>query len=100
MDINFSKNKNFRLRYGQELLARGLVSGDSRSATSLLYEKYNKLVVDTHLASIKAGAEVILTNTFTTRRVRMEQNQVIDQFHLYKRACELVKAKELSKKIL
>ena len=48
---------------GQELLARGLVSrGTLWSATSLIDEKYNKLVVDTHLASIKAGAEVILTN--------------------------------------
>jgi len=86
---------------GQELLARGLVSkGTLWSATSLLDEKYYQLVIDTHLSSIQAGAEVILTNTFTTRRVRMEQNQVGDSFHFAnKKACELaVKAKELSKK--
>ena len=102
MDINFFKKiRILDSGMGQELLARGLVSkGTLWSATSLIEEKYNKLVVDTHLASIKAGAEVILTNTFTTRRVRMEQNQVADQFHFAnKRACELAsKAKELSKK--
>ena len=69
---------------GQELLARGLVTkGTLWSATSLIDEKFNSLVVDTHLSAIKAGAEVILTNTFTTRRVRMEQNQVGDLFQLY-----------------
>ena len=101
-------NKNFfkKIRIldagmGQELLARGLVSkGTLWSATSLINEKYYQLVIDTHLSSIKAGADVILTNTFTTRRVRMEQNQVGDSFHFAnKKACELaVKAKELSKK--
>ena len=86
---------------GQELLARGLVSkGTLWSATSLLEEKYYKLVIDTHLSSINAGAEVILTNTFTTRRVRMVQNKVSDQFQsANQKACELaIKAKELSKK--
>ena len=86
---------------GQEILARGLVSkGTLWSASSLLDEKYYQLVIDTHLSSIQAGADVFLTNTFTTRRVRMEQNQVGDSFHFAnKKACELaVKAKELSKK--
>ena len=86
---------------GQELLARGLVTkGTLWSATSLIEEKYNDLVTDTHLSSIEAGAEVILTNTFTTRRVRMEQNQVCDLFHFAnQKACELaIKAKKISKK--
>ena len=86
---------------GQELLARGLISkGTLWSATSLIDEKYYQLVIDTHLSSIYAGAEVILTNTFTTRRVRMEQNQVGDLFHFAnKKACELaIEAKKLSKK--
>ena len=97
----FKKIRILDAGMGQELLARGLVSkGTLWSATSLLDEKYYQLVVDTHLSSIQAGAEVILTNTFTTRRVRMEQNQVGDSFHFAnKKACELaVKAKELSKK--
>ena len=101
MDLNFFKKvRILDAGMGQELLARGLVSkGTLWSATSLLDEKYYKLVIDTHLSSIKAGAEVILTNTFTTRRVRMEQNQVGDRFQFAnKKACELaIKAKELSK---
>ena len=97
----FKKIRILDAGMGQELLARGLVSkGTLWSATSLLYEKYYRLVIDTHLSSINAGAEIILTNTFTTRRVRMEQNKVGDRFHFVnQKACELaVKAKELSKK--
>ena len=97
----FKKIRILDAGMGQELLARGLVSkGTLWSATSLLDEKYYQLVIDTHLSSIQAGAEVILTNTFTTRRVRMEQNQVGDSFNFAnKKACELaLKAKELSKK--
>ena len=97
----FKKIRILDAGMGQELLARGLVSkGTLWSATSLLDEKYYQLVIDTHLSSIKAGSEVILTNTFTTRRVRMEQNQVENLFHFAnKKACELaIKAKELSKK--
>ena len=102
MNIDFFKKiRILDSGMGQELLARGLISkGTLWSATSLLDEKYHKLVVDTHLSSINAGAEIILTNTFTTRRVRMEQNQVLDKFMFAnQKACELAKkAKELSKK--
>ena len=102
MDLNyFKKTRILDAGMGQELLARGLVTkGTLWSATSLVDEKFNSLVVDTHLSAIEAGAEVILTNTFTTRRVRMEQNQVGDLFQFAnKRACELaIKAKELSNK--
>ena len=97
----FKKIRILDAGMGQELLARGLVSkGTLWSATSLIDEKYYQLVIDTHLSSIKAGADVILTNTFTTRKVRMEQNQVGKYFHLAnKKACELaIKAQELSKK--
>ena len=102
MDLNyFKKTRILDAGMGQELLARGLVTkGTLWSATSLIEEKYNDLVTDTHLSSIEAGAEVILTNTFTTRRVRMEQNQVGDLFHFAnQKACELaIKAKKISKK--
>ena len=95
MDLNFFKKiRILDSGMGQELLARGLITkGTLWSATSLINETYNQLVVDTHLASIDAGAEVILTNTFTTRRVRMEQNQVIDKFTFAnQRACEIGRA--------
>ena len=102
MDLNiFEKIKILDSGMGQELIARGLVTrGTLWSATSLIDEKYNQLVIDTHLASIIAGADVILTNTFTTRRVRMEENRVKDKFlFANKKACELaIKAKDLSKK--
>ena len=102
MDLNYFKEiRVLDAGMGQELLARGLVTkGTLWSATSLIDEKFNSLVVDTHLSAIEAGAEVILTNTFTTRRVRMEQNQVGDLFQFAnKKACELaIKAKELSKR--
>ena len=102
MDLNYFKQiRILDAGMGQELLARGLVTkGTLWSATSLIDEKFNSLVVDTHLSAIEAGAEVILTNTFTTRRVRMEQNQVGDLFQFAnQKACELaIKAKELSKK--
>ena len=102
MDLNiFEKIKILDSGMGQELIARGLVTrGTLWSATSLIDEKYNQLVIDTHLASINAGADVILTNTFTTRRVRMEENRVKDKFlFANKKACELaIKARDLSKK--
>ena len=102
MDINFFKKiRILDSGMGQELLSRGLITkGTLWSATSLLDKKYHQLVIDTHLSSINAGADVILTNTFTTRRVRMEQNKVADMFkYANQKACELaIKAKELSKK--
>tara|TARA_B100000073_G_scaffold143177_1_gene117786 strand:+ start:726 stop:1649 length:924 start_codon:yes stop_codon:yes gene_type:complete len=102
MDLNyFKKIRILDSGMGQELLARGLISkGTLWSATSLINKKYNSLVIDTHLSSIEAGAEVILTNTFTTRRVRMEQNQVGELFKFAnQKACELaVEAKKISKK--
>mgnify|MGYP001255832660 FL=1 len=102
MDLNYFKTTRILdAGMGQELLSRGLITkGTLWSATSLIEEKYNNLVIDTHLSSIEAGAEVILTNTFTTRRVRMEQNEVGDLFYFAnKKACELaIKAKEISKK--
>ncbi len=92
MDLNFFKKiRILDSGMGQELLARGLISkGTLWSATSLIDEKYNQLVIDTHLSSINSGAEVILTNTFTARRVRMKQNQVGEKFRFAnQKACEL-----------
>ena len=83
MNIDFFKKiRILDSGMGQELLARGLVSkGTLWSATAIVDEKYHQLIVDTHLSSINAGAEVILTNTFTTRKVRMIQNQVESKFN-------------------
>ncbi len=102
MDLDyFKKIRILDGGMGQELLERGLVTkGTLWSATSLLEKKNHQLVIDTHLSFINAGADIILTNTFTTRRVRMEQNKVGKLFNFANRkAGELaVRAKEISKK--
>ena len=102
MDINYFKSTRILDGgMGQELLARGLISkGTLWSASALLDKKYHQLVIDTHLSFINAGADVIVTNTFTTRRIRMQQNQVNHLFNFAnEKAGELaLKAKEISKK--
>ena len=100
-------NKNFfkKIRIldggmGQELHARGLVSkGTLWSTSAVLDKKYHNLIVDIHSEYIEAGAEVIVTTNFSSRRIRMEQNKVNDLFEFAnKKACELaLKAKEKSK---
>ena len=86
---------------GQELLAKGLISkGTLWSASALLDKQFHQLVVDVHLSFINAGAEVILTNTFSARKIRLIQNNVEERFnYVNEQACLLaIKAKELSKK--
>ncbi len=86
---------------GQELLSRGLVSyGSLWSASALIDEKNHNLVVDTHSAFIEAGADVIVTNTFSSRKVRLEENKVLQMFdYANKKAGELAtKARDNSKK--
>ena len=97
----FSKIRILDGGMGQMLLAKGLKpKGSLWSATALVDKKYHELVVDTHLDFIKSGAEVITTNNFAARRIRMVQNNVEDYFnYANEKAGELaVKAKEISKK--
>ena len=102
MDNNFfKKTRILDGGMGQELLARGLkAKGSLWSASALIEKKYHQLIIDAHLDFINSGADVIVTNTFTTRRIRMEQNQVGHLFNFAnEKACELaLKAKEISKK--
>ena len=76
---------------GQELLARGLPSNSTLwSASAILHEKYNPLVLDTHIDYIKAGAEIIVTTTFATRQKRLKENNLQDKFeYLNKKAGEI-----------
>ena len=97
----FSKIRILDGGMGQDLLARGLkTKGSLWSATALLDENYHQLVINAHLDFIKSGADVIVTNNFSARRVRMIQNKVEDKFsYANKKAGELaLKAKEISKK--
>ena len=104
MNINFfKKTRILDGGMGQELLARGMVAnGTLWSANALLNEKYHQLLLDTHLDFIKSGAEVIVTATFTSRRLRLRDNNVEDKFeYLNKKAGEIAKkAKELYPHVL
>ena len=99
MDINFFKQTRILDGgMGQELLARGMEpNGTLWSANALLQDKYHKLLLDTHLDFIRAGAEVIVTTTFTTRKIRLRDNNVEDKFeYLNKKAGEIAqKAKKI-----
>ena len=98
MDLNFFK----RVRIldggmGQELLARGVKpNGTLWSANAILQKEYHKILLDTHMDFIKAGAEVIVTTTFTTRKTRLKDNNVEEKFeYLNKTAGEIAqKAKK------
>ena len=98
MNLNFfKKTRVLDGGMGQELLARGLeINGTLWSANALLQERYHDLLLNTHLDFIKAGAEVIITATFTTRRKRLKDNKIEDKFeYLNKTAGEIaLKAKK------
>ena len=94
MDINFFKQTRvLDGGMGQELLSRGMKpKGTLWSASALLDENYHDLLLNAHLDYIKAGAEVIVTNTFATRRIRLEENKVKDKFeYLNTKAGEIAK---------
>ena len=104
MDLNFfKKTRVLDGGMGQELLARGMEpNGTLWSANALLQEKYHKLLLDTHIDFIKAGAEVIVTTTFTTRKGRLSDNNVEDKFeYLNTKAGEIAfQAKKKYPKVL
>ena len=104
MNLNFFKTTRILDGgMGQELLARGMEpNGTLWSANALLQEKYHKLLLDTHLDFIKAGAEVIVTTTFTTRKIRLRDNKVEEKYeYLNKKAGEIaLEAKKLNPNIL
>jgi S-methylmethionine-dependent homocysteine/selenocysteine methylase len=92
MDLNFfKKTRILDGGMGQELLARGMKpNGTLWSANAILDENYHKLLSDTHRDFVKAGAEVIVTTTFTTRRKRLRDNNVEDKFeYLNKKAGQI-----------
>ena len=97
----FSKVRVLDGGMGQQILSKGLKpKGSLWSGTALVDKKYHQMVIDSHLDFIKSGADVIVTNNFAGRRVRMAQNNVEDLFdYANEKAGELaLKAKEISKK--
>jgi len=102
MNINYFKTTRILDGgMGQELLRNGLKpKGTLWSAHALIDESCHQLVVDTHLDFINAGAEVIVTSTFTARRNRLIQNNCEKYFEKINiKAVELAqKARDISKK--
>ena len=97
----FSKVRVLDGGMGQHILSKGLKpKGSLWSGTALVDKKYHQMVIDSHLDFIKSGADVIVTNNFAGRRIRMAQNNVEDLFdYANEKAGELaLKAKEISKK--
>ncbi len=104
MDLNFFKKiRILDGGMGQELLARGMEpNGTLWSANALLQEKYHELILNTHLDFIKSGSDVIVTNTFTARKVRLRDNGVEDKFeYLNNKAGEIaLQAKKIFPNVL
>jgi homocysteine S-methyltransferase len=97
----FNKTRILDGGMGQELLHRGLKpKGTLWSAHALIDEDCHQMVVDAHLDFINAGAEVIVTATFTARRLRLMQNDSERYFEKINiKAVELAqKARDISKK--
>ena len=90
----FKKTRILDGGMGQELLARGMRSNSTLwSANAILEENYHQLVLDTHVDFIKAGAEIIVTNTFATRQKRLKENNLLDKFEfLNQKAGEIAQA--------
>lgn len=84
MQINHDFFQKFRILdggVGQELLARGVKPiSNLWSTTALLKKEYHNILLDCHLDFINAGAEIILTNTFGSRRRRLEENNLLSEF--------------------
>ena len=102
VDINyFKKIRILDGGMGQELLHKGLKpKGTLWSAHALIDEDCHQLVIDTHLDFINAGAEAIVTATFTARKLRLIQNDCEKYFEKINiKAVELAqKARDISKK--
>jgi len=84
MQINHDFFQKFKILdggVGQELLARGVKPVSNLwSTTALLKKEYHNILLDCHLDFINAGAEIILTNTFGSRRRRLEENNLLTEF--------------------
>ena len=88
---------------GQYLIEKGMISkGTLWSASALIDENLNNLVLDAHLDFINSGAQIIVTNNFKVRKNTFNENGIIDKFDFAnKKAGELAfQAKMQSKKEL
>ena len=101
MSIFKNKKYIFDGGMGQLLIDKGMVStGTLWSATALIDENLNNLVLDAHMEFIGAGAEIIVTNNFKVRKNTFYENGINEKFNFAnKRAGELaLEAKNKSNK--
>jgi homocysteine S-methyltransferase len=100
----FNKTRILDGGMGQELLNRGVKPhGTIWGASALLHKKYHNTVIKTHLDFIEAGAEVIVTNSFGSRKRRLIENNLGNKYKiLNKLAGKLAKiaVKKSKKKVL
>ena len=101
--MSLFKNKKYIFDggMGQNLIDRGMISqGTLWSATALVDETLNKLVLDSHLDYISSGAEIIVTSNFKVRKNTFSENRINHKFDLAnKRAGEIAfEAKKITKK--
>tara|TARA_Y100000590_G_scaffold298750_1_gene336801 strand:- start:362 stop:1276 length:915 start_codon:yes stop_codon:yes gene_type:complete len=97
----FKKTRILDGGMGQELLNKGMKpKGTLWSAHALVDKNCHQMVIDAHLDFINSGAEVIVTTTFTARRLRLIQNDCEKYFEKINiKAVELAKkARDISKK--
>jgi len=97
----FKKTRILDGGMGQELLNKGMKpKGTLWSAYALINKECHQMIIDTHSDFINAGAEVIVTATFTARRNRLIQNDCEKYFEKINiKAVELAqKARDISKK--
>ena len=104
MSIFKNKKYIFDGGMGQLLIDKGMITHKTVwSATALIDENLNNLVLDSHLDFIEAGSEIIVTNNFKVRKNTFSENGIGEKFDFAnKRAGELaLTAKQKSnKKIL
>jgi len=104
--MNIFKNNKYIFDggMGQLLIDKGMVTdGTLWSATALVDETLNDLVLNSHLEFIDAGAEIIVTSNFKVRKNTFSENGIGDKFDFAnKRAGELAfeAKKQSNKKIL
>ena len=97
----FKKTRILDGGMGQELLNKGMKpKGTLWSAHALIDKGCHQMVINAHLDFINAGAEAIVTTTFTARRNRLIQNDCEKYFEKINiKAVELaLKARDISKK--
>ena len=101
MNVFRKKKYIFDGGMGQLLINKGMITNKTLwSATALVDESLNHLVLESHLDFIKAGAEIIITNNFKVRKNTFDENKISNKFDFAnKRAGELAfKAKKQSNK--